>query len=190
VHGLALPKGQELCRLLLLYAQMCQVMSWLETAMDASLDSDIREGMTVGAWVRFCGCFESTAGLRAQPLQPKKIYAKADRPLIEMFRQIRNKVVAHDEQLFPSSSPIIVLNADGFAIEALAMGASYPVHGFDQLSEMARLAKIAAEWLESEADRVGTEIVATINGLPFAVRQMQRDAAAPFEIMFVDKKWP
>lgn len=190
MHGLALPKGQELCRLLLLYAQMCQVMSWLETAMDASLDGGIREGVAIAAWVRFCGCFESTAGLRAQPLQPKKIYAKADRPLIEMFRQIRNKVVAHDEQLFPSSSPLVVLDGDGFAIEAVAMGASYPVHGFEPLGQMARLARIAAEWLEAEADRVGTEIVATINGLPFAVRQMQRDSATPFEITFVDKNWP
>ena len=190
VHGLALPEGQDLCRLLILYSEMRQVMSWLETAINASLDGGIREGMAVAAWVRFCGCFESTAGLRAQPLQPKKIYTKADRPLIEIFRQIRNKVVAHDEQLFPSNSPLVVLNADGLAIEALAMRASYPLHCRDQLGEMARLAKIASEWLEAEADRVGAEIVAKINGLPFTLRQMQRDSAVPFEITFVGKQWP
>ncbi len=70
------------------------------------------------------------------------------------------------------------------------MGMTSLVHGFEQLGQMARLAGIAAEWLEAEADRVGIEIVATINGLPLAVRQMQRDLAAPFEITFVDKKWP
>ena len=184
VRGLnaELPDVRELLRLFLFRSDLTDVVRWLEAAKAQELTQDTREALCTAALVRFCCCFEGTSGLRTKPLKQKKVFAGDDRKILERLRQIRNKLVAHDEHLYPGEFPLIVLDAAATAIEAVVFGLRVPFSGMQEADELKRLAETAFGWIVAEFEVVASKVVADINALPAGTRREMRDTMTDFTI--------
>jgi len=184
VRGLAVPKAQELCRLMVFRGDLNRVVEWLGAADAEGRVGAAGEALCAAALVKFCSCFEGTAGLRSKPLKQKNILGSEDRKLLERLRQIRNKMVAHDEHLYPGDYPLLILDSEATAIEAVAFRLHAPFSAMSEVDELRRLAEVALGWVVAEFERVATEIVSDFNANPVDDRCQLRDTTPEFKIEF------
>jgi hypothetical protein len=182
VRGIGGPKAQELCRVALFRSDLVKTGEWLGLADVEGQESPFQEALYVAALIKFCSCFEGTSGLRAKPLKQKKVFSSDDRKVLERLRQIRNKLVAHDEHLYPGEFPFIILDCEAAAIEAVTLTLSAPFSAMSDVHELRRLAKIAIDWVSTEYESTAAEIVAEINALPASERRRLRDTTPEFRI--------
>lgn len=182
VRGIAGPKPLELCRLVVFRGDLTNVCEWLMAANAEGVPPTIHEALCAAALVKFCSCFEGTSGLRAKPLKRKNIFAPADRAIVERLRQIRNKLVAHNENLYPGEFPLIVLDSDANAIEAVALKLEAPFSVMPEVADLSRLSAIALGWVAAEFEAIATEVVAGINAIPISERRLLRDTTPEFTL--------
>ena len=183
VRGLSSsPQTTELCRLMLFRSDLVRVNEWLGLAQ--TTDELHREALCSAALVKFCCCFDGTAGLRAKPLRRKDLFKGEDRQTFERLLQIRNKSVAHDEHLYPGEFPLIVLGTECSAIEALVLELSTPFSAMYDVNALRRLASMTLEWVNEEFESVAKEIVDSVNSLPSELRRAMRDSTPEFKINF------
>jgi hypothetical protein len=185
--GIVGVSADELARLSVFGSDLKHVVGWLREVQSDDERHLIREATTIAALVKFCSCFESTSGLRQLPLKPSKIYNPSDRSLIEELRLIRNKAVAHDEQLFPANSVMVVFGPNANPIEAVCLAMRFPIHGMTELSELPRLAEQALDWVGDEIERVCSEIITQMKSVSLAERRKIVEESQPYKIDIVSK---
>ena len=154
---------------------------------DFTNDNSIREALAVAALVRFCGCFESTSGHRSKPLKIKKIFQLSDRQIFEALKLLRNKLVVHDEQLYPNHTPWVVVGPAGAAIEAGVLGMGFRLVDMVESDQFLTLAQVALAWVANEFDHVSSQVVEEINSLPPDMILQQVNAAGPLKITIETK---
>lgn len=182
LRGIKSSEAQELCRLFIFRSDLNYVVGWLKAVEAEKLMPEIREALCTAALVRFCSCFEGTSGLRTKPLKRKRVFSGNDRKVLERLRQIRNKLVAHNEHLYPGEYPLIALDSDATAIEVVVLQLNVPFSAMSDVSDLRRLAEIALGWIVAEFEAVASKIVADINALPVSERREQRDTTPEFRI--------
>jgi hypothetical protein len=179
VCGIGGQKAQELCRLVMFRGDLTAVLECLKAADALELQHQIRESLCDAALVRFCSCFEGTSGLRAKPLKQKKMFVSQDRKTLEKLRQIRNKLVAHNDHLYPGEFPLIVIDTDATAIEAVALKLDAPFSVMSEVGDLRRFAEIALGWVMAEFEATASAVVSDFNALPISERRRLRDNTTP-----------
>lgn len=187
VCGLALPHADELRRLFLFQKDLRDSVEWLESLGQFPIESPIREALAVAALIRFFGCFESTAGHRRKPLQRKKLFEFAERSTFDVLKRLRDKLVVHDEQLYPNHTPWVVIGPEGSAIEAGVLGMGFRLADMIQAEQLLLLAGIALTWAANEFELVASQVVDNINKLPADVVLQLVDAAGPLKIQITNE---
>ena len=182
VRGLAVPKATELSRLHVFKSDMDDVCGWISLAKGLKQSDPAREALYIAALIKFRACFEGTSGLRQKPLRQKLLFDKTDYACFERLLIIRNKMVAHDEHLYPGEYPLIILDQNAEAIEAASLMIKIPFAGMEIINDLERLAQIAKGWINSAYEEVAREIVTEINALPVGERQQLRDTTPEFTI--------
>ena len=184
VRGLSMPQAPELCRLMLFRSDLTRVIEWLSMARELNTEEPLQEAFCSAALVKFCCCFDGTAGLRSMPLRRKNIFRGEDRQSFERLLLIRNKAVAHDEHLYPGEFPLIVLDERAKALEAVVLQLRAPFSAMQEVEELRRLAKVALDWVMAEFEAIAKEVVDTINSLPEEQRLLMRDSTPDVKIQF------
>ena len=186
VHGVEGPNARELRRFSVFMAELEKVVHWLklipvdmaQISMDQSL---VFEGLADAALLAFCRCFDSDHPLR--PLKQKRMLSLAQRDQLERIRAVRNKLVAHDNQLFNGVFSVIVRSQEYAAIEAVSLNLLTPFVALSELNDLRSLSVEVLNWVKNEHERVATEIVRTYDAWPLA----ERVAAPPFKINIESK---
>jgi len=179
VHCLATCQGQEFIRLATFARDLEQLIEWLDLSADGAPQT--REAQFIAALIRFCGCFRSTSGIRQKPLSVRRIFEPQDRKIFSKIKNIRDKMAAHDEQLYASAYPLFVLDGEGKAIHTIAFMMHPIVHSLKEGDDLLRLASIALKWVRVEFDKVSAEIVNFIDALPLA-RRLRIKESPEFQI--------
>jgi hypothetical protein len=182
VRGLGIPKAQELSRLHVFKSDLDDVCEWISQAKNIDPTDPKHEALYVAALIKFRACFEGTSGLRQKPLRQKDILSTADRACLERLRLIRNQMVAHDEHLYPGEYPLIVLDKDAKAIEAVSFMIKVPFSGMGEIEDLERLAHISQKWINNAYEEIASEIVAEINAVSNEERLHLRDVTPEFTI--------
>jgi hypothetical protein len=182
VRGLGIPKAQELSRLHVFKSDLDNVCEWISLAKNFDPPDPKQEALYVAALIRFRACFEGTSGLRQKPLKQKDMFNSTDRACLERLRLIRNQMVAHDEHLYPGEYPLVVLDKNATAIEAVSFMIKVPFSGMSDVQDLERLAEIARKWIDAAYEEMATEIVAEINALTAEERLYLRDTTPEFTI--------
>jgi hypothetical protein len=111
------------------------------------------------------------------PLKQKNMLSLEQRDQLERVRSARNKLIAHDEQLYKSVFSLIFLSKEKIAIDAKAVNLDVPFLFLNgELSILRTLSHFVLDWVEKQYERVASEIVQSINATPLA----DRAAAPPF----------
>jgi len=173
VHGIAGPLPDEIKRLMVFAADLRKALEWLTNQPvpgEGKLPEAIAEAMDEAALLAFCRCFESTAGVRLRPLKAKKIFNADQRASFDRLRTIRNKVVAHDEQLTGALVPLMVKSKEFHALDALCIYLTAPFSAFTERANLLELVQIAHDWVEAECNRIFDRITTEFDALPLEVR--------------------
>jgi hypothetical protein len=182
VRGLGIPKAQELSRLHVFKSDLDDVCEWISQAKNIDPTDPKHEALYIAALIKFRACFEGTSGLRQKPLKQKEIFSSTDRACLDRLRLIRNQMVAHDEHLYPGEYPLIVLDKDAKAIEAVSFMIKVPFSGMGEIQDLERLADISKEWINNAYEEIASEIVAELNAIPDEERIQLRDTTPEFTI--------
>jgi len=182
VRGLAIPKATELCRLHVFKNDMDNVCRWISLAKGLGRTDPAKEALYISALIKFRACFDGTSGLRQKPLRQKLLFNKEDKACFEQLLLIRNRMIAHDEHLYPGEYPLIILDQNTTAIEAVALIIKIPFAGMEIIDDLERLAQIAKKWIDSAYESVAREIVTEINAISIKERQQLRDTTPEFTI--------
>lgn len=148
-----LAQGNEMRRMYLYGIDLRDCVSWLGSIEKGCVGGDLREPLAIAALVRFCRCFENTKnpdGLRRKPLSQKRIFSPDERESFKELRNIRDKIIVHDEQLYPNHFPWLVVSREGEALEAGVLGATFGLTNFESLG-----GNIAARPQGTELGRYG-----------------------------------
>ncbi|WOJ89675.1 hypothetical protein RZS28_18135 [Methylocapsa polymorpha] len=180
VHGIDSPEAKELRRLAVFMGELQIVERWLslipsDAPQDTSDQTFVFAGLADAALLAFCRCFDLNHALR--PLK-KKMLSLEQRDELERLQSIRNKLVAHDDQLFNGVFSLIVRSADLTAIEAVSLNLLTPFVALPELKALRALTQFVLEWVKQEHWRVASEIVQAFDAMPAAYRA----AAPPFTI--------
>jgi hypothetical protein len=181
-RGLAIPKATELSRLHVFKSDIDDVCRWISLAKGLAQSDPAREALYIAALIKFRACFEGASGLRQKPLRQKLLFNKTDRACFEQLLNIRNRMVAHDEHLYPGEYPLIIFGQNAEVIEAASLMIKIPFAGMEIVDDLERLAQIAKEWMNSAYEEIAREIVAEINAIPIRERQQLRDMTPEFTI--------
>jgi hypothetical protein len=182
IRGLGVSKAQELSRFHLFKRDLDDVYEWIFIAKNLDQNDSKVEALYIAALIKFMSCFENTSGLRQKPLKQKNIFHSSDRACLQRLRRIRNKMVAHDEHLYPGEYPLIVLDGDAKAIEAVSFTIKAPFSGLSDIYDLDRLAQIAKKWVDEAFENIATEIVTEVNSLTNEERVYLRDTTPEFTI--------
>ncbi len=182
VRGLGIPKAQELSRLHLFASDLRSACEWISLAKNLDPSDPRTEALYIAALIKFRSCFEGTFGLRQKPLEKQDIFNDADQVCLERLRLIRNQMVAHDDHLYPGEYPLVVLDKNATAIEAVSFMIKAPFSGMSDVQDLERLAQIAKKWIEAIYEETRREIVAEINALSNEERLYLRDNTPEFTI--------
>jgi hypothetical protein len=99
---------------------------------------------------------------------------------------IRNKIVAHDEQLFGSAHAFVGRRAD-LSAEGVLTAVSIPTFfAMGESEGFEDLVKTAVDWIEKQSNHLREKIVKEFNALPPG----QRAAFERVEIGFVERPLP
>jgi len=181
VHGIEGQNATELRRLSVFMADLHKVVDWLKLIPvdPAQIRADkglVFEGLADAALLAFCRCFDVDHPLR--PLRQKGMLSPAQRGQLERIRAVRNKLVAHDDQLFNGTCSLIVRSKDFAAIEAVSLNLLAPFVVHSELNDLRSLSGVVQNWVKNEHERVATEIVRAYDASPLA----ERIKAPPFKI--------
>lgn len=182
VRGLGIPKAQELSRLHVFASDLRNVCEWIYLAKNLDPSDPKTEALYIAALIKFRACFEGTSGLRRKPLKQKDIFNTADRACLERLRLIRNQMVAHDDHLYPGEYPLVVLDKNATAIEAVSFMIKAPFSGMSDIQDLERLAETAKKWIEAAYEETAREIIAEINTFSNEERLYLRDNTPEFTI--------
>ena len=160
------PAAEELRRLYLFQADLNLASQWISASDQFDQHDMIREALALASLVRFCSCFESTSGHRRRPLRGKDIFSAGDRVTLHSLKTLRNKVVVHDDQLYPNHTPWAAIDAAGKAIEVGILAANVPFFGMIEYEQLKSLVLIAFAWVQSTFEEMATTAVIAINQLP------------------------
>jgi hypothetical protein len=83
-------------------------------------------------------------------------------------------MAAHDEELYPGSFPLVVLNAEAAATYVIGLNLSSPLHSFPEVEDLARLAQVALTWTNTAFEEAAASVKHFVNGLPEATRRKIR----------------
>jgi hypothetical protein len=124
VHGVEGPAAQELRRLAVFMADLQCVVRWLslipgDLPQEPSDQTFAYVALADAALLAFCRCFDVTHALK--PLKKKKMLSLEQRDQLKRLENIRNKLVAHDEQPFKGVFSLLVRSRDLTAIEAVSL---------------------------------------------------------------------
>lgn len=179
VHGIDSPEANELRRLAVFMGELQIVERWLslipsDAPQDASDQAFAFAGLADAALLAFCRCFDLDHALK--PLK-KKMLSLEQRDELERLRNVPNKLIAHDEQLFNGVS-LIVRSTDLTAIEAVSLNLLTPFVVLPELKALRTLSQFVLDWVKQEHWRVASEIVQAFDVMP----AVYRAAAPPFRI--------
>lgn len=173
VHGIEGPTAKELRRLAGFVVELQKVVDWLKAipAHLAHVNVEQRlvfEGLADAALIAFCRCFDFDHPLR--PLKQKGMLSIEQRDQRVRIRNVRNKLVAHDNQLFNGTFSLIVRSRDFAAIEAVSLSLVTPFVALSELDDLRSLGDVVQNWVKNEHERVATEIVRAYDASPLAER--------------------
>lgn len=175
---------RELARLLVFRSDLERVIRWCALLADDSLDIEIREASAIAAFVRLSSCFEGTAGLRTRPLK-SKILAPDLRERLKACKNIRNQMIAHDDNTRPGTFVMLVLGPNADALRAYSLNLSVPISGLPAARDLIAIADAALAWIAAEYERVASRLVDGFNELPPEERQRAKAETPPFSINIV-----
>ena len=146
----------------------------------------VQDGLYDSALVLFMRCFEPTQGLRTQPLNAKRIFTPLDRAKFKKLGVIRNKIVAHDEQLFGTVNVLIARRPDltAGAIATWISGVSF--FAMEESKYLKDLAQVAFDWIDKEASHLKARIIREYE----ALSPEARAALQPFTQYFTEIPFP
>lgn len=136
--------------------ELMKIRSWLTLA--GSSEVAISEALAMAAIVRFCACFERGGGHRERPLK-QKILTPEGRVTFRKLLLIRNKMVAHDEGLFPMDKTLLVLDADAIPHSKLGVSAWFNLFDLPEVKEMHELVGMALTWVDAENESASNELL-------------------------------
>ncbi len=153
VHGIEGPAAKELRRLAVFRGELQSVVRWLslipgDVPQDASNQAFAFVGLADAALLGFCRCFDLDHALK--PLKKKKMLSLDQRDELERLQNIRNKLVAHDNQLFNGVFSLIVRSTDLTAIEAVSINLVTPFVVHSELKALRTLSQFVLDWLKQE----------------------------------------
>ncbi len=145
----------------------------------------IQEGLYDAALVLLVRCFEPTSGLRTQPLSIKKVFSPPERVKFKKLLTIRNKIVAHDEQLFGSVNVLIARQID-MSLQAIAtMITGVTFFAMKERRDIKPLVKSAIVWTENATSPLRAKISREYDALPFGDRMALQPFAEHYkEVVF------
>ena len=177
LHGWSGPGGKELGRLASFMGELELAQRWLNEIppeIDPNSEALVSRALADAALLAFCRCFDFEHPLK--PLKPKKVFSPEQRPKLERLRRVRNRSVAHDDQLSTGTFSLVANGPDYNAIEAVSLKLSAPFlsHGVE-LPALRELNAAALAWVRKEHWRVASEIVSAFNALPLSERMSAPD---------------
>lgn len=185
VHGINLPGALELKRIAVFLGELQVVERWLSLIPTSAPDDTSDEtfvylGLADAALMGLCRCFDSD-----HPLKPlkRKFLSLSQRDDLERLQNIRNKLVAHNEQLGNGVFSLIIRAPDLTAIEAVSLNLFTPFAALAEIEKLRALSRFVLDWVRQEHGRIASEIVEAFNALPAIVRAV----APPFTIDVVSK---
>lgn len=130
----------------------------------------VREALWRSAIVTLWRCFDKNS--RRFPLEPKKVYDdELPRDILDYFRVLRNKDLAHDDGLTTGAELCAVIGPDegeDKVLEVLYIQTT-GVHSSPQsVSNLRRLAEHAVIWSGKEFEKRAQELVGRLRELPYA----------------------
>lgn len=171
-RGLNPEKFPALARLALFCSDLGAARQYLELVGEKDRSDAEREAFFSCALLKFLGCFESTAGHRRQPLSPKKVFGSGGRQRVEEYRQIRNCMIAHDEQLYPGSFLIAAVADNATVRRVYAVKLGFYLHSIQAtFDDLGVLVNAAFEWGEAEIYKELNRVADELNTLDDSVRQ-------------------
>lgn len=189
-HGLTTPLAESLKRLSVFMGELQQVEHWLRLIPEGDPTTGdpaaISAGLADAALIGFCRCFDLNHPLK--PLKPKRVFSPEQRDQLDRLKNVRNKLVAHDEQLTHGVFTLIARSRDLTAVEAVSLSLQAPFSVLPDLARLRVLQQIALEWVRQEHWRVATEIVQAFDALPmidralaphFSINVNEKDVYAP-----------
>ncbi len=181
VHGIDSPEAKELRRLAVFLGELQRVERWLslipnDPPKDASDQTFVFTGLADAALLGFCRCFDLDHPLK--PLKKKKMLSPEQRDQLERLRNVRNKPVAHDNQLSNGVFSFIVRSKELTAIEAVSVNFVTPFAVHAELETLRALNQFVLSWVKQEHWNVASKIVQGFDAMPVACRA----AAPPFTI--------
>lgn len=185
VHGIDSPEAHALRRMFVFMNELRQVGNWL-CLIPADLPTEgdathVATALADAALITFCRCFDVRHPLK--PLKTKKLFTPKQRDQFERLKNIRNKMVAHDDNPSNGVFSLITRSVNMKAVEAVSISLNTPFVVFQDLNSLRILQDVAFKCVAIEHERVATEIVRNFVLAPLSVRA----SAPPFEIK-VDSK--
>jgi hypothetical protein len=112
--------------------------------------------------------------IRGRPLSRKLIFDRSLRPKFEDLVFVRNKLVAHDEQLYGFLAPGVVRGPDLRALDTVIVKGSVVLSAMPQAEHLKKLATVTYDWLKEEQERLRCIATDEFNAL-----SMEERARAP-----------
>jgi hypothetical protein len=175
LHPVKSATGDELRRLAAFDWDIRRALDWLAAAQ--SMQGTARDGLYSAALISFVRCFEKPerAGRdQRRPLSQKLIFDRSLRPKFEDLVFVRNKLVAHDEQLYGFLAPGVVRGPDLRALDTVIVKGSVVLSAMPQAEHLKSLATVTYDWLKEEQERLRCIATDEFNAL-----SMEERARAP-----------
>lgn len=186
VHGLSPELGEPLLRLISFIGDLEKVTGWMALLDHHETPRAAREAIFIAALIKLCGCFEGTSGVRRRPLRAKIIYSPEQRATLKRLKKMRDKMAAHDDQLYPGVFPLVVLDAGCTAIHAVALNLSVPLHAFEpEVRAVAQLSGRALEFASTEFEKAAQAITEAVDALDHT-EKLQIKSAGEFRLDIKD----
>jgi len=137
-------------------------------ALQKAEEQIVKEALFHSAIVRFCRCFAQ--GVRAR-LREDEVYEDQVHGAFEAFQyfdDLRNKYIAHDVSPYAQCVPHAIVNKSEASRKIESVGCmsmlSYTVNDGD-IDNLARLIKVAREWIHRRFDSLADEMQAELEVL-------------------------
>lgn len=158
--------------------ELSQISDWIRKA-DSESETQVGQAFAIASVVKFCSCFEGSKGIRSKPLSSKKIFNAEQRALFSRLLVIRNKMAAHDDQLFPMHMPLIILDREAHALDAIAFMGYLSLWDMPELKMLRGLTEVTQNWVRIAFDSAAENLKAAVNAMDQAERNAVKAAGPP-----------
>ncbi|WP_131113398.1 hypothetical protein [Lichenihabitans psoromatis] len=124
------------------------------------------EALYEASLIIFCRCFKGAGGIRQRPLKPKQVFSQIQRGQFELLKIIRDRMVAHDEQLASATVALLIRSKEHYALDVLSSNFSVPFSAIMERKYLIGLVETVLDWLDIERHKLASDLKSWFDQMP------------------------